>query len=289
MLAAAAKTQSKIVQKYIEKPLLLTHFNESRKFDIRQWVLVTSYDPLKIYVFDEFYVRLCGSRYDLSDISDNYKHLTNFSIQKHNAGVSDKATDLVMSQAEFFKKAFKNDTTKINKVRSSFNEIILKTLRSGQEAGVEHKPNCFEIYGFDFMLDRKLRPWLLEVNLSPACAERTPWLVSMLDRATDGLFDLLEQKIAKVTDDFKGKLKSYLLKQRRKNLDKNKEGWLLIYDQKKSLNWKMAETAVDNLPPMVNPLELFGQKINLKAERKVAALHLQLKAAKIIQTRWRGY
>lgn len=59
---------------------MLTHFNESRKFDIRQWVLVTSYDPLKVYLFDEFYVRLCGSKYDLSDISDNYKHLTNFSI-----------------------------------------------------------------------------------------------------------------------------------------------------------------------------------------------------------------
>ena len=29
------QAQSKIVQKYIEKPLLLTHFDEIRKFDIR--------------------------------------------------------------------------------------------------------------------------------------------------------------------------------------------------------------------------------------------------------------
>ena len=68
----------------------------------------------------------------------------------------------------------------------------MKTVRSGQEAGIEHKPNCFEMYGFDFMLDRKLNPWLLEVNLSPACAERTEWLVDMLDRMTDGLFDMIE-------------------------------------------------------------------------------------------------
>jgi len=32
-------------------------------------------------------------------------------------------------------------------------EIVIKTLRSGQEAGIEHKANNFELYGFDFMLD----------------------------------------------------------------------------------------------------------------------------------------
>ena len=52
------------------------------------------------------------------------------------------------------------------------------------------------------MLDRKLNPFLLEVNLSPACAERTPWLVKMLDDMTQGLFCLLEQKMARISDDY---------------------------------------------------------------------------------------
>ena len=60
-----------------------------------------------------------------------------------------------------------------------------------------------------------MNPWLLEVNLSPACAERTDWLVNMLDRMGDGLFDILEKRIHKVTDDFKGELKTYL-KQKKK-------------------------------------------------------------------------
>ena len=32
-------------------------------------------------------------------------------------------------------------------------EIIVKTICSAQEAGLEHRHNCFEVYGFDFMLD----------------------------------------------------------------------------------------------------------------------------------------
>jgi hypothetical protein len=41
-------------------------------------------------------------------------------------------------------------------------------------------------------LDYKLNPWLLEVNLSPACVERTPWLGEMLDDMTSGLFEIIE-------------------------------------------------------------------------------------------------
>ena len=31
---------------------------------------------------------------------------------------------------------------------------------------------CFEIYGYDFMIDEKLKPWLIEVNTNP-CIEET--------------------------------------------------------------------------------------------------------------------
>ena len=80
------------------------------------------------------------------------------------------------------------------------------------------------------MLDKKLRPWLLEVNLSPACAERTDWLVSMLDRMANGLFFHIERRILKVTDDFKGDLKVHLNKKKNDNVD-GANDWKLIYDQ----------------------------------------------------------
>ena len=87
ILVAAKELKYKcVVQKYIERPLLV---RTNRKFDIRQWVLVTSADPLVLYGFSECYLRLSGERFSLSthDLQKPSIHLCNHAIQKQKLSV----------------------------------------------------------------------------------------------------------------------------------------------------------------------------------------------------------
>ena len=60
-------------------------------------------------------------------------------------------------------------------------DIILKTIIScehvinnANDMFCPAKNNCFELFGFDVLIDNRLEPWLLEVNLTPALGCDSP-------------------------------------------------------------------------------------------------------------------
>ena len=54
-----------------------------RKFDIRQWVLVTDWNPLTIWIYAEPYIRFPAADFDMDKIANRYAHLSNNSVAKY--------------------------------------------------------------------------------------------------------------------------------------------------------------------------------------------------------------
>lgn len=61
------------------------------------------------------------------------------------------------------------------KVFAQIKSIVLKTLVSVEPTimlNIQKNPttrnNCFELYGFDVLIDSNLKPWILEVNVLPS-------------------------------------------------------------------------------------------------------------------------
>jgi Tubulin-tyrosine ligase family len=60
------------------------------KFDLRIYVLVTSLDPLKVFIYDEAMVRFATEEWDIqsgTNYDNLYMHLTNYAINKENGMV----------------------------------------------------------------------------------------------------------------------------------------------------------------------------------------------------------
>ncbi len=70
-----------VVQKYLKKPLLL----EGLKFDLRLYVLLTSIDPLRIFLYNDGLARFATNPYKVNsnNLDNVFMHLTNYSINKH--------------------------------------------------------------------------------------------------------------------------------------------------------------------------------------------------------------
>lgn len=72
------QAQQLVAQKYLERPLLAFQ----RKFDLRQWVLVSSWEPLTVWFYRRCYLRFCAEDYKPSNFDNIFCHLSNNSIAK---------------------------------------------------------------------------------------------------------------------------------------------------------------------------------------------------------------
>ena len=90
------KRNGYLVSKYVSKPHLIRGY----KYDLRIYILVVSFDPLKIYMFKDGLVRLATVPYSTSKASlkQRFVHLTNYSVNKKaESYVKNQKTDVTVS------------------------------------------------------------------------------------------------------------------------------------------------------------------------------------------------
>jgi tubulin polyglutamylase TTLL4 len=198
-----------VVSRYVSNPLLI----ENKKFDLRVYVLVTSFDPLRIYVYEQGLCRFASLEYS-TDVRKRCVHLTNYSVnKKHGTGsntkngkkaTKDSSETPFCSSSNEPSTSEESNTSKtkpsntgydmnkdhkwsLDQLRDYLNtqdidfepiwqqieEIIVTSLQSvhpsnGIGQRMYTKASCFELFGYDILIDDQLKPWLMEVNISPA-------------------------------------------------------------------------------------------------------------------------
>jgi len=178
------------IQKYIEKPLLV----HGRKFDIRAYCLVIQEPgggPLRALGYRDAYLRTTSAQYTTKNL-DRMVHLNNDAVQKDGKDYGKFESANKMSLEEFQKYLDEHHARDRVNVREQLmpqmHGLMADAIRSvASRLNPRGLDNCFEVFGFDFMVDANFRVWLIECNANPCldlCSAYLSHLIpTMLEQA----------------------------------------------------------------------------------------------------------
>ena len=189
-----------ILQKYIENPLLY----KERKFDMRIWVLLTH--KMEAFIFKEGHLKATSYKYD-SESKNSYVHLTNYSVQKYSENFSKFEFGNEISFSEFEESLLNDYKIKINTKKDIYPKLI-EIIKMSLEAVIDkindlNRRGCYEIFGYDFMFDKDINPYLIEVNTNPGLEISSPLISQLVPRMIDDAFRLTIDEVfgIKYSDD----------------------------------------------------------------------------------------
>ena len=155
-----------VAQEYIDSYLI-----DNTKFDLRIYVLIASVTPLKIYVYRDGVARFCSEE---SSNSSVYAKLTNVALNKGRPGIDMAKISRLISDVMPLMASKGVDVDALwKKIDRAIALAVISaygSLKRGEDRRCPAKayPRCFQMLGFDVLLDKNLNPWILEVNYRPS-------------------------------------------------------------------------------------------------------------------------
>ncbi|CAM9453411.1 unnamed protein product [Ectocarpus fasciculatus] len=203
-LSSIAALQGKsVAQRYLTNPLLIDGY----KFDLRLYVLVTSVNPMRIFLFEDGLVRICTEAYEApteSNITKTTMHLTNYSVNKASSNFTsdDMGESGFKRSVKWFKKwldeqghdsaalwarladacvktfltvgpMLRREYNAANPPPGGFGSAAASKGKAATPTPPPPRSTCFTIVGVDLMVDEELDPWIIEINHLPSFRTET--------------------------------------------------------------------------------------------------------------------
>ncbi|KAH0790226.1 Tubulin-tyrosine ligase family protein [Histomonas meleagridis] len=155
-----------VIQEYIDSFTI-----DNKKFDLRIYVLILSVKPLTIYVYRGGVARFCS---ETVDTNSKFSLLTNTAVNiKNPDAIPDKMTQMLSDVFEKLKQMGYDIDALWERIDRAIVLSVISAYGFLSKFEDEECPNlgysrCFQIVGFDVLLDKQLKPYVLEINFRPS-------------------------------------------------------------------------------------------------------------------------
>ncbi len=176
-VASVLQRSDVVVQRYIDRPYLI----DGRKGHCRIYGLVTSIDPLRVYIYGEGIVRIAPEPYDLTAAGGASMHVTNTALHIGHPGleICQDATQDDVGSIRSLSAMLRRMTADGLDGEATFAEIkalmewFVRLLaaeglfaRQAQRGPARSFPP--KLFGLDVLIDHEGHPWLIEMQRTPA-------------------------------------------------------------------------------------------------------------------------
>eukprot|EP00096_Caligus_rogercresseyi_P003836 TRINITY_DN1756_c0_g1_i1.p1 TRINITY_DN1756_c0_g1~~TRINITY_DN1756_c0_g1_i1.p1 ORF type:complete len:523 (+),score=115.63 TRINITY_DN1756_c0_g1_i1:109-1677(+) len=162
------------VQEFVQDPFLVDGY----KFDVGVYTMITSIDPLRIYIFDaDVLLRFCPEKYHPFDPNNRAKYVVHDDYRPtwKVPTLSKYYSDLGYSFKETLSAHIRSIGKDPERMWKDMEDVIVSVYKHKEEdfkKAMSYYPETsrrmfFEMVRFDFFLDSNLKVYLMEANMSP--------------------------------------------------------------------------------------------------------------------------